>query len=509
MSKVLDELLALLALEKIEEGLFRGQSQDLGLRSVFGGQVMGQALSAAKQTVASDRQVHSFHSYFLRPGDANKPIVYDVGEHPRRPDRLHPPGQGHPEWQAHLLPQRLLPGGGRGLRAPGEDAGRHHAPEQLKSELELVRPYEQMIPAALRDKILCEKPIEIRPVTLVDPIRPDVHEPLRYTWFKANGPVPDDQRVHNYLLAYASDFHFLFAALQPHGVSYWEPDMQVATIDHSMWFHREFRLDDWLLYVVDSPSASGGRGLVRGQFFTRMGYCGEHHAGRGDPSPGLRRPLCANENGSRWLPFLLPALSGCVLLGAECWLAPGETVGPQGDDAVTGDVAGGAEAVLGQVEGDHQGDGGLTEAEHGSEQAERGHDTATRCARRGNHDDAQHHDEGHHGAVARNGQVFGEEHHRRGAGYQGDGGAAQVDGGAQGHGEVGDAVAHAVALAGLQGHRNGGGAGHGAKGGEVGGQHVLDEHDGERPWARPVPTNRTQSQIQCMTMAITSTTRRS
>ncbi|MGX8249039.1 acyl-CoA thioesterase II, partial [Escherichia coli] len=99
-------------------------------------------------------------------------------------------------------------------------------PEQLKSELELVRPYEQQIPPALRDKILCEKPIEIRLVALVDPIRPDVHEPLRHVWFKANGQMPDDQRVHKYLLAYASDFHFLFTALQPHGVSYWEPDMQ-------------------------------------------------------------------------------------------------------------------------------------------------------------------------------------------------------------------------------------------------------------------------------------------
>ena len=135
-------------------------------------------------------------------------------------------------------------------------------PELLKSELELVRPYEQMIPATLRDKILCEQPIEIRPVTLVDPIRPAIEAPLRHVWFKANGQIPDDQRVHNYLLAYASDFNFLLTALQPHGVSYWEPDMQVATIDHSMWFHREFRLDDWLLYVVDSPSASGGRGQI-------------------------------------------------------------------------------------------------------------------------------------------------------------------------------------------------------------------------------------------------------
>lgn len=271
MSKVLDELLALLALEKIEEGLFRGQSEDLGLRAVFGGQVMGQALSAAKQTVAADRQVHSFHSYFLRPGDVNHPIVYDV-ENIRDGQsvstrRVKAIQYGKPIFYLNASFQ---------VEADGFD---HQAsmpkgitpPEQLKSELELVRPYEQMIPPDLRAKIMCEKPIEIRPVTLVDPIKPDVHEPLRHVWFKANGQMPDDPRVHKYLLAYASDFHFLFTALQPHGVSYWEPDMQVATIDHSMWFHRDFRLDDWLLYVVDSPSASGGRGLVRGQFFTREG----------------------------------------------------------------------------------------------------------------------------------------------------------------------------------------------------------------------------------------------
>jgi acyl-CoA thioesterase-2 len=145
------------------------------------------------------------------------------------------------------------------------------APDDLQSELELVRPYEKLIPPTLRDKILCDKPLEIRPVTLVDPIRPSVSEPVRHAWFRANGQMPDDVRVHKYLLAYASDFHFLLTALQPHGVSYWEPGMQVATIDHSMWFHRDFRLDDWLLYVVDSPSASNGRALVRGQFYTRDG----------------------------------------------------------------------------------------------------------------------------------------------------------------------------------------------------------------------------------------------
>ncbi|PJG57657.1 acyl-CoA thioesterase II [Aeromonas cavernicola] len=271
MSKVLHELLALLALEKIEEGLFRGQSQDLGLRSVFGGQVMGQALSAAQQTVDSDRQVHSFHSYFLRPGDANRPIVYDVetirdGQtvSTRRVKAIQ---GGKPIFYLNASFQVDADGFEHQSAMPSGIT----APEQLANELALVKPYENLIPAALRDKILCDKPIEIRPATHIDLLRPAVQAPLRHVWVKANGQMPDDLRVHKYLLAYASDFHFLVTALQPHGVSYWEPDMQVATIDHSMWFHRPFRLDDWLLYVVDSPSASSGRALVRGQFFNRDG----------------------------------------------------------------------------------------------------------------------------------------------------------------------------------------------------------------------------------------------
>ncbi|MCX0427000.1 acyl-CoA thioesterase II [Aeromonas veronii] len=271
MSKVLDELLALLALEKIEEGLFRGQSQDLGLWAVFGGQVMGQALSAAKQTVETGRQVHSFHSYFLRPGDVTRPIVYDV-ENIRDGQtvstrRVKAIQGGKPIFYLNASFQVPADGFEHQAQMPTGIT----PPEELKSELELVRPYENLIPASLRDKILCEQPIEMRPVTLVDPIRPTVQDPVRHVWFKANGQMPDDLRVHKYLLAYASDFNFLLTSLQPHGVSYWEPDMQVATIDHSMWFHRDFRFDDWLLYVVDSPSASSGRGLVRGQFFTRDG----------------------------------------------------------------------------------------------------------------------------------------------------------------------------------------------------------------------------------------------
>ena len=270
MSQVLHNLLALLKLETIEQGLYRGQSQDLGFKAVFGGQVMGQALSAAKETMAEDRRVHSFHSYFLRPGDAAKAIVYEVENirdgksfSTRRVSAIQ---YGKPIFYMTASFQ-------------AEESGFEHQdvmpqvpqPEDLVSDLEFYQQHAQLIPDSLRSKFICEKPIEMRPVDFQNPFKPQVSPAKRYVWFKANGAMPDDHRVHKYLLAYASDFNFLPTALQPHGKSFMAPNMQVATIDHAMWFHQDFRFDDWLLYAVDSPSASGGRGLVRGQFFNRAG----------------------------------------------------------------------------------------------------------------------------------------------------------------------------------------------------------------------------------------------
>jgi acyl-CoA thioesterase-2 len=270
MSKVLKDLLDLLSLERIEQGLYRGSSQDLGFGAVFGGQVMGQALSAAKETVDEERRVHSFHSYFLRPGDPDHPIVYDVEKirdgMTTSTRRIKAIQFGRPifymtaSYQAphegfeHQDPMPVVPG-----------------PEDLQSEQEFAFELRDQLPDALHDKFICDKPIEIRPINFINPLEPKVTESKRYAWFRANGVMPEDNRVHKYLLAYASDFNFLPTALQPHGRTFIDPTLQVATIDHSMWFHRDFRLDDWLLYAVDSPSASCGRGLVRGQFFDRSG----------------------------------------------------------------------------------------------------------------------------------------------------------------------------------------------------------------------------------------------
>lgn len=270
MSQALTSLLNILQLEKIEEHIYRGNSQNIGLPQVFGGQVVGQALYAAKQTIPEERIVHSFHSYFLRPGDSNKSILYEV-------ENLR---DGH-SFSARRVSaiQNGLPIFYMTASFQVEENGFEHQaempvvtpPEELKTENELLSEISHLLPGQVRAMFLGEKPIEIRPVKFHNPLKGEVSDPLHYAWFRANGPMADDLSVNQYLLGYASDFTFLPTALQPHGYGLLEPGIQIATIDHSMWFHRSFNLENWLLYAVESTSASGNRGFVRGQFFTREG----------------------------------------------------------------------------------------------------------------------------------------------------------------------------------------------------------------------------------------------
>lgn len=268
--QVLEELVRLLSLERIEENLFRGQSQDLGWGTVFGGQVLGQALSAAAKTVPEDRPVHSFHGYFLLPGQVDRPIVYDV-------DRIRDGGsfttrrvraiqKGQPIFTMSASFQVEEPGFDHQDEMPNVPG-----PDTLKSQVELARLIADKIPSPLRERFTSESPIEIRPVEPMNPLAPDKRPPRSAAWIRANGKLPDDAALHRYLLAYASDFNFLSTSMYPHGVSWMMRSMQVASIDHSMWFHRPFRSDEWLLQVVDSPSASGARGLAFAKFFTRDG----------------------------------------------------------------------------------------------------------------------------------------------------------------------------------------------------------------------------------------------
>ena len=278
-SEKLEELLRILRLERIEENIFRGQSQNLGWGRVFGGQVVGQALSAAEQTVPQDRSVHSLHAYFLRPGDASKPIVYMVD--PIRDGRSFTTRRvvavqdGRAIFNLSASFQVTEPG----LEHQHPQMPQVPSPEGLSSEPQLGQEYLERlspqqraeVPRAMVERIMGDRPIDVRPVDPVDPMNPGVRAPTRRVWFRTNGPLPDVPSIHQYMLAYASDFHFLVTAMQPHNVTWVTPGMQVASLDHAMWFHRPFRFDEWMLYDIEGPSAQNARGLSHGRWFCQDG----------------------------------------------------------------------------------------------------------------------------------------------------------------------------------------------------------------------------------------------
>ncbi|MCF6751239.1 MULTISPECIES: acyl-CoA thioesterase II [Stutzerimonas stutzeri group] len=270
MTQTLDTLVNLLTLERIEENLFRGASQDLGFPQLFGGQVLGQVISAASQTVDAARHVHSLHGYFLRPGDSHQPVVYDV-------DRVRDGGSFSTRRVSAIQKGQTIFTGIASFQA--DENGYEHqlampdvaGPDELPSEWDLLHKLSPLVPERVMEKLRRPKPIEIRPVTVQDPANPQPIEPVRHLWFRADGTLPANPALHKYLLAYASDFSFIGTALQPHGVSSWSKFIQLASLDHAIWFHREVKIDDWLLYSIDSPWAGNARGFARGSIFNRQG----------------------------------------------------------------------------------------------------------------------------------------------------------------------------------------------------------------------------------------------
>jgi acyl-CoA thioesterase II len=264
------DLLELLDLEPIEHNIYRGRNRDIGSGRVFGGQVMGQALVAAHRTVDDDRVAHSLHGYFILPGDLAAPIVYFVDRlrdgrsfTTRRVTAIQ---HGRAVFNMSASFHRVEPGFEH--QAPMPDVARQ--PEDLRSELELIRAGADRIPEPLRDVLTQDRPIDFRPIER-DPFDDTPSEPVRRLWLRAIGDMPGDTLAHQAVLAYASDYGLLATAVQPQGLTIREPRLQAATLDHALWFHREFRIDDWLLYSMDSPAAAGARGFARGSVFTRDG----------------------------------------------------------------------------------------------------------------------------------------------------------------------------------------------------------------------------------------------
>ncbi len=269
MLDVTRELVELMDLAPIGDDHFQGRSEDLGFPNLFGGHVLGQALMAATRTVEG-RRPHSMHAYFLRPGNAQAPIDYEV-------QRVRDGGSFSVRRVICRQDGKEILTGSVSFQIE-EDGFEHQIPMPdapdpltLKTEQELNRELLSQVPEKFHSQLTRDRPIEIRPVDPLNPLNPDKRPPLKQSWFRAQGELPDDPVLHCCLLAYASDFAFLGTSLNPHGVTFMTPAMQVASLDHAIWFHRDLRMDDWLLYDKDSPSAAGGRGFNRGNIFNRDG----------------------------------------------------------------------------------------------------------------------------------------------------------------------------------------------------------------------------------------------
>lgn len=264
------DLVRLLDLEPIEHNIYRGRNRDIGTGRIYGGQVLAQSLVAARRTVDEDRPAHSLHGYFILPGDLEVPVVYFV-------ERLRD-GRSYTTRRVTAIQHgQAIFNLSASFHAP-EEGPSHQAempevppPEELESELERIRARADELPDDLRSVLTQDRPLDFRPVEARDPFDPGPAEPRRRTWIRAIGEIGDRARLHQAVLAYASDYGLLGAALQPHGVTFRNPDVMVASLDHSIWFHRPVRVDEWLLYDVDSPATWGGRGFARGAFFTREG----------------------------------------------------------------------------------------------------------------------------------------------------------------------------------------------------------------------------------------------
>ena len=266
----MDRLVALLDLETIEHDIFRGHSPRTGWQRVFGGQVVAQSVVAAQRTVEADRPIHSLHGYFMRPGDPAVPIVFTV-------DRIR-------DGRSFTTRRVVAVQHGRAIFSLSasfqvvEPGLEHQAtmpdvphPDDLPGEEELAAQFLAHAPEPVRNYWRRQRAVEIRPVSLEHYLSSRPLPPIQHVWVRATGPVPDDARVRAAVLAYASDMTLLDTSLFAHGRSIFDRALQVASLDHAMWFHRPYEPTRWLLYTQDSPNTGGARGLTRGALYTEDG----------------------------------------------------------------------------------------------------------------------------------------------------------------------------------------------------------------------------------------------
>lgn len=270
MDQALVDLIALLELEPLEENIFRGQSRDIGTAQVFGGQVLGQALAAASRTVEAGRDAHSLHAYFLKRGDVNAPIIYEVD---RARDgssftnrRVVAIQHGEQIFNMAASFQVREPGLEHQVAMPAVPG-----PEELQDIESLARSAGDELPERMRRFLTYRRPFMVRPVEPEQLFVNRKMEPAKHVWMKAMDHLPADDFLHEVLLAYVSDYELIGTATLPHGMHAGRGRLQMASLDHAMWFHRPVRVDEWLLFALTSPNASGARGFSQGQVFTREG----------------------------------------------------------------------------------------------------------------------------------------------------------------------------------------------------------------------------------------------
>ncbi|WP_020680129.1 acyl-CoA thioesterase [Marinobacterium rhizophilum] len=267
----IDALLGSLQVEQLDRYLFRGASLPLPLPKIFGGQVLAQALNAAERTVENERHAHSLHAYFLRPGNEALPIIYDVdpirdgGSFTTR--RVVAKQDGKAIFSCAVSFQRVE----EGLEHQADMPADVPLPESLQSNVERIRQLAELTGDPRQPFELPLAAIDIRVVDGADPFNPGVAEPVHGYWFRYPGRLTDDPAVHRTLLAYISDRGLITTGLHPHGVNMLTPNIQLASLDHALWFHTRFRVDEWIYYQMESPRAGHSRTFGRGSFYSRDG----------------------------------------------------------------------------------------------------------------------------------------------------------------------------------------------------------------------------------------------
>ena len=264
-------LQVLFELEELELGLYRGRSWDLGYRALYGGQVLGQSVIAAYKTLPDDRRIHSFHSYFLLPGDAARPVVYEV-ETVRdgrsfSARRVKAVQNGRTIFYMTASFQKVE----QGLSHQFSEMPDMPTPESVDKDIRFYDDNFDQLSSRMKEALPFHRPVDIRSINGSHAFNAVKRDPKRQLWLKGTDKISDDVALNQASLAYASDYHFLSTALQAHGLASQDKSLRLATIDHAMWFHHTFKFDDWLMYEMESPFSGNGRALVQGKIYNKEG----------------------------------------------------------------------------------------------------------------------------------------------------------------------------------------------------------------------------------------------